>query len=329
VRHALIAVCALALGCDDRTTVQPPIETTRVLDKVWAPPRVDRIDVLFVVDRSPAIDPLRATLAHELELAGAEFDGMPGYVDLHVGVVDASGGALLRSPLVDGPFITVRKSWAGQHTNVADTVAAALPALADLDAVAADRVQPLETMRIALADNEAGFSRPNARLVVIFVTVQLDQSPRSLDAYAAFLKGVPSSLFGAQVYTVTDDPKLHAFANLFPERNTSMPLVNPDLAGLADFVYYSAHPWDVDLTSPCFDAPLLDTDPIADGLQPDCVVTEGSALVPTCTTAATLPCWRIDENSPYCSLELPEIAIDRADIDPEDGAFDRAQCVPR
>ena len=127
---------------------------------------------------------------------------------------------------------------------------------------------------------------------MIFVTVQLDQSPRSLDAYAAFLKGVPSSPFGVQVYTVTDDPKLRAFANLFPERNTIMPLANPDLAGLAAFVYYSAHPWDVGLTSPCFDAPLLDADPVADGLQPDCVVTEGSALVPACSDTATLPCAR-------------------------------------
>lgn len=353
--RAIAVACVALLGCDDRTTVDPTIVQHDVLDKVWPVPEVTRVDIVYVVDRSPALAPYREALARELGFAGAGFVTQPGYNDLHIGVVTADlgndrdaaaampgqcagwgdGGALQHSSLVDGSFITVRQTPAAVHTNVRGSLAAALPALADLDAVGCDRTQPLEAMRIALDDNphNAGFLRSDAYLFVIIVSAQRDDSPRSLDAYAAFLHGLKSQLHEPFVFEASDDPRLRAFSRLFPNHSETLSIANAQLYSLSD-TWDWLHPFGpTPGGSPCFDRDLLDTDPAADGVQPDCVVTErtrsGEALLPACTDGAGVPCWRVWANPQDCGPSQPfEVSVERGDLEPPEGAVDEAQCVP-
>jgi len=351
--RAFALACVALLGCDDRTTRDPTVVQEKVIDKIVPDPTVTRIDILYVLDRSPALSPYRDSLARQFSLAGASFASLPGYVDLHVGVVSADlggnteppavpvpgqcagwgdGGALLRSSLVDDAFIALRQTPVAQHTNVHGTLAAALPSLADVGTVGCERAQPLEAMRIALDANphNAGFSQPDAYLFVIFVAATTDTSPRSLAEYAAFLHSVKADPNHVFVFVVGADPRMHGFAALFPNREEVLSLEAPEVVYLAEQTYDYLHPFGPIIASPCFDTELLDVDPDRDGVQPDCVVTERvggvGTLMQACDDGPGLPCWHVIADPQNCGAQLA-LSIERGDLEPPDGGIVEAQCV--
>ena len=179
----------------------------------WLEPTPTRIDVLLVIDDSPAMQPYAAHLADEMREESHVLGTLWADADIHIGVITANVGderdiartplpgscagwgdaaEFRRSMLVDGPFIDHR--WVGGVTesNTSGTVYDALAALANVGAGGCARARPLEAMRIALDHDphDGGFRREGARLAVAIVAGQDDDSPASLDEYEAFLKGL-------------------------------------------------------------------------------------------------------------------------------------------
>jgi hypothetical protein len=82
----------------------------------------------------------------------------------------------------------------------------------------------------------------------------------------------------------------------------------------------------------CFESPLVDRDPIATGLQPECAIIEhradGTALpLPACLSGGARPCWRITSD-PRCR-QTPRgdrLAIERDGPAPADATIE-LQCV--
>jgi hypothetical protein len=366
VRSVLLLACLLA-GCARDAMPGVPEQQDGVTTKVLPSPTIWRADILLVIDDSPAMRPYTAAVAQSMRDDASALFTLDNFVDVHVGVITADVGderdtsgtpipgscagwgdaaAFRRSELVDGAFIDFRQNAAGQHSNVTGTIGNALAALTDVGANGCARARPLEAMRIALDHNphDGGFRRTNAQLAVVLIAAQDDDSPRTLDEYATFLKqlqpnaavvlsgGLPlTDMCGEQA---TD--RLYAFSQLFGIQTTaqsicSVATTSPFGAALS----YTLPGWGVPMASPCFDQLLADVDPTMPGLQPDCSVTEyidrGRAdeqqrLLAHCGTGA-LPCWRIVEDPQCGTAQHLSIEVDRGGEDPPDNDVVEAQCV--
>src|SRR5262249_28936173 len=137
------------------------------------------IDLLFVIDDSPAIAPQRAKLLDNyrrfIETLGAFPGGLP---DVHIGVVtadvgtrgawDSAGpaigagpgactsegdrGELRRAPGIDGNFLSdVARPDGTRERNYSGSLADAFARLADTGAAGCTYARPLEALRRALA----------------------------------------------------------------------------------------------------------------------------------------------------------------------------------
>ena len=322
-----------------------------MLELRWIEPAPTRFDVLFVVDSSPAMLAYRAPL--EVELRGAfRAIGLVGaYYDVHVGVLTGDLGvnaeapqtpmpgqcagwgdaaALRRSALADDAFVQFREGPRGTWANVRSSVADALASLAQVGAGCA-HIQPLEAMRIALGGepHDAGFLRDNAHLAVILVGATDDASPRPVSEYASFLsalKGEDVVVFAA---APSEAPRLRGFSQLFPLRSDFELIDALGANSLAEQAYARFVPFGPKVVAPCFDAPLLDLDAEAPGVQPDCVVEDAHQVIPRCGTTPQFPCWRVTTDEYCVAAEHQRIDVMRGDFDPPDNNLVVAQCVSR
>jgi hypothetical protein len=242
--------------------------------------------------------------------------------------------------------------------------------LADAGAAGCTYARPLHAMRRALDANpaNAGFLRRDAFLVVVLLTNdddcsfgnssytggELDRSRCTnagglvpVDQYVAFLRALkddPNQVVVVGAFAPPGGPacadtrpatRLAAFLDGFPNRAASASICEPDFSaplGLAGQLTRSS------LGLPCFSAPPLDVDPVAEGRQVDCaawyrygdrgaVVEE---LIPTCRGDELFPCWQL-RPEPQClgSGDSPELRDrPRGGFDPP---FARAifECVTR
>ncbi|MDB4955384.1 MAG: hypothetical protein JWO36_2953 [Myxococcales bacterium] len=173
--------------------------------KVWtfdlplaSPPRVD---ILFVIDDSPAMRDHEANLVANfgrfVDVLGTISGGLP---DLHIGVMtsdlgtrgasdshstasvggcvgDGDNGALRHTPGVEGAFITDRPTYAGaREVNYTSSLADRFAELASVGSHGCAFAQPLEAVRTALDHHpaNAGFLREDANLAIVFISAQDD-----------------------------------------------------------------------------------------------------------------------------------------------------------
>ncbi|MDQ3301249.1 MAG: hypothetical protein M3619_32105 [Myxococcota bacterium] len=209
---AIAIVVALgAAGCVPPTDAPAAVETSRVEYKDLPITAARSIDLLFVIDSSPAMRAHRENLAANTRsfinvLATVE-GGLPS---VHIGVVSADlgttgalddvagprvgdrcagrgdAGAFRRVANVDGDYlvdlILADRTRPHNYTGELPDVFAELARVGD---DGCELVQPLEAMRRALR-SDPSFLRPAAHLMVIFVTAQDDCSfPRT-----SFLDGL-------------------------------------------------------------------------------------------------------------------------------------------
>jgi hypothetical protein len=362
--RSVLLVASLLAGCVRDAMPGVPEQQESVATVSWREPTPTRIDMLIVIDDSPAMGPYAAGIADAIRMQAYDLGSVSGDVDIHVGVITADlgveqdvanvpvpgqcagwgdAGEFRRSVLVDGAFVHDRK---GHPSNVTGSVPDALATLADVGAGGCARARPLEAMRIALDHDphDGGFRRDNAKLAVIIIAAQDDDSPGSLDEYEAFLKQltpyVTVQIAGGQPQTVycgeqaTD--RLYEFAQRFKPFSHLGPicyLASDWLIGgaLANIVPSG----NLVIGNPCFDALLADVDPATPGVQPECTVTEHIArgtpdeherLMAACGTGE-LPCWRVVEDSLCVGFQHLHVEIDRGGEDPPDNDVVEAQCV--
>jgi hypothetical protein len=342
-----------------------PEQQEKVATVAWPDPAPYRIDLLFVLDDSPAMQPHQAMLADAMRSAGYELHAPD--VDLHVAVITADVGdereapntpvpgqcagwgdaaALRRSPLVDGSYIHYRWVRGVETTNVRGAVPDALAALADVGTGGCAHARPLEAMRIALDHDphDGGFLRDDAKLAVVIVAGQDDESPRPLAEYEAFLKQLGRDVAvlvyaGDPVQQLCGEPptdRLHAFPQLFPNRGSFSLICALAQGGVAQLALsYHLPGWGPLYGVPCFDEPIVDVDETTPGVQPDCVVSEHIAwgtdhqrerLLAACGTGS-FPCWRMVEDSQCTLAQHLRVEVDRGGEDPPDNDVVEAQCV--
>jgi hypothetical protein len=256
---------------------------------------------------------------------------------------DGDRGELRRAAAVGGNFISDILQFDGTRgRNYTGSLADAFAQLADVGSTGCTYARPLEAARRALTDNPAneGFLRRDAFLAVVLLTNDEDCSFGSslfvgntldrsrctteagsllpVDEYVASLKSVkpdPNKVIVLGGYRPPAAPacadtrpsaRLHAFLASFQSHSHTVSICEPDLSALMQLAALNVR---YSLASPCFNAQLLDVDPVTDGLQAECaswysyrdddgVPTE--EIIPACRGDAPGSCWKITRDPVSC-----------------------------
>ena len=281
------------------------------------------LDVLFIIDDTPAIADSQAGLAAAVPEIAQLLQARPGGLpSLHLGVVAASpapgdGGTRTPRTRADAcglgagqPFLSTQSC--GQSPNFGGTFTDALSCLANLGTTASGPAQPLSIAREILEEPSAAgagwtdFLRPNAYLLLIIVAGQDDTSgPPDLGAFAAAVRGLKI------------DPDQVSVSALVPSTTcaispaTSAPLISTFVAGfegngwegcsagdLVGWLTWLLTPWG-DMGSPRCSVGIRDRDPTQPGLQATCTVDDhvwssdgyrSESVLESCDVSGP-PCW--------------------------------------
>ena len=346
VRSALRALalpCAVALplvACaTDRTLAEVTVEQDRVVMSDVPAPSQTGLDILVVIDTSPAFAAAQATtlaaLAAHLERATQR-----AHPDWHLGVVraDLTDDAALHGPgLVGAPFLIDWTHLDERRTaNHDGALGEAFVRIASLPTTGPARQQPLAAAARALARaSDTGFRRRDAILVVVVLAAGDDQSDGAPATLVAALRDHVDPRDGTLGLLVIHDgptPRLDAGLEAVAPGGSGRAQGLP-AAALADqhtplMLGGGFGGWG----TPCIDAALADTAPDEPGLQPDCTVTDvttapgdGGVLaqhaVRGCADDPTArPCWELAADPVNCPAwgDHPplELTIRRADYTP-------------
>jgi len=194
---------------------------------------------------------------------------------------------------------------------------------------------PLDTSRCARHAHDGGLRSTELLATTLKVLGELGAPGRAVVVAGVFGPGhEPACSYDGASAQPGD--RLAGLLGAFPNRSTFTTICQGD--------YSDALQWYSDfgpqLGSPCLDTPVLDTDPIAPGVQADCTVSDvqhaASAdrteqVLPPCeATMATTPCWQIVEDPQNCDGATHQaLVVQRGSADaPED---DRviAECVTK
>jgi hypothetical protein len=322
--------CALvvaAAACGESRAPAPqcaggPCPVERVVTDSFQQAYPRSIDLLFVVDDTPAIAPYRQVLQEDFGRLAAALEAMTpgGLAAIHVGVVSAAGGDTGCAPMPPrglecglappGRFLATKHC--GRMPNFSRPFTETLPCMADLGAGACGAFQPLAALRRALdpaagGDSLTGFLRPDAYLIVVIVGAQEDASGEGTSLVAdtaAFLEGLK------------EDPSTVVVSFVALPVGGEHPLLQASEPAFSSGYRYGR---------PCF-VGARDTNPAMPGLQPECTVEDRSRdpdapemsgprpsrALPSCDLAAP-PCWRLEWTSPSagCSRGSALFTIER------------------
>jgi hypothetical protein len=321
--HGLLAVAALAASCGG--SLPGPCEdgscgTQASWRRTFQSIVSARIDVLFVVDDTPAMTPYAGALAAGFADIAVALEGLSPRVpaSLHVGVVRA--GRCDQSTRGAGCGIAageqfLRAERCGTVTNFSGALTDALTCIGDLGATNCGPAQPLAAAIDALATPPRrgweGFLRADAYLMVVVIGAGDDASARPAIDVATFIKGLKADPSQAAVSAIVprscatgDSPRLTEFVNQFGANGLLADLCVGELAPALQRITNAS---DSELQPPCLRS-VRDTDLDAPGLQADCVFADHpraadgtwtTATLPSCDVAAP-PCWRLVPNAAGC-----------------------------
>ncbi len=309
---AFTMVGALAAACDRSTDVVIGEDFRTVLDPLPRP--TTALDVLFVVDTSQSMAAEQAALvaaAGERLFAqltadlGAPPDLQVAVVSTDVGVGQPAipgcpaigwdgrfrvGAAGVTCP-IQGSYLVDRSDGAGgRSTNYQGTLVDAFSCMATLGTTGCGFEQPLEAMRRGLDGRYAehgGFLRPDALLLIVFVTDEDDCSAFDTAVYGDPGAG-PTSPFGVLssfrcfefgVECDPDDARVHGVKRACVPRAASRYITAP--GEYADFVRALKPDPSMVMLAGMF-GPL---GPVVVGPDPD--RPEAPALEPTCSSPET------------------------------------------
>ena len=315
------ALAALAAGCGGSLGTprcQDGSCGTQVTTKKTFQANIDiRLDLLFVVDDTPAIAPYGATLPAGLADIASALSGTTAPDSLHVGFIRAGSCDASTRGGACGVTATeqfLRAEWCRTLTNTARGFVDTFSCLGDFGATDCGPSQPLAAALQLLASPPRagweGFLRPDAYLMIVVVAAEDDASgtpgsPTAVRDIAAAFKALKADPSQVLVSTIRPDPcpggvptpRLEQFANEFGANGLSISLCDVTLANAVQRVTERIA---IDLAPPCL-ASVRDTDPQTPGLQAECSVTnvsrhpDGSmtkSSLPSCDAGAP-PCWRM------------------------------------
>jgi len=262
------------------------------------------IDVLFVIDDSPAMAGVVGGLAAQYSTFAQVFQAFPGGTPpLHAAFISATVPSSDCTP--PGPrnaicgltapdqFLTAEFCEADQNSlgTLGDTFAC----LGSFGAQGCGTSQPLEAARRALGGDPSGgalfgrtpFVNSASQLLIVFVTARDDASTQNgasvpLEDYLSFFRGLSASPFNDLFISVIGPegcpaggavaalptPRLDALAAAVGNEGATSPICDASLAaGLGPV----ADRFGDLFTPPCLDG-IKDTDALQPGVQADCIV---------------------------------------------------------
>jgi len=348
-RLLLLAAAVLAAGCDG--ALPGPCEDGSCGQQAsWRrtfQQAINRkVDLLFVVDDTPAMAPFAGALADGFVDMGNQLAALSvgSPTSLHVGVVRAGscdgstrGGACG----IAGDEQFLRAEWCEQIPNFSGALPAALACLGDLGTTGCGPAHPLGAAVDALATPPRpgweGFLRPDAYLMVVVIAGSDDASAHAAIDFAALIKGLKSdpsqtlaSVIVAGSCGAGDAPRLTEFVNQFGANGLLLDLCGGDLAPALQRITQQINS---SLQPPCFRL-VRDTDPNTPGLQAECVFedhprapdgTFTTSTLPSCDVAAP-PCWRLIPIGAVCDGYTVDIQR-AADWCEEAGTYVTIECL--
>ncbi len=310
--RAALVVIALAACVEPAPPIEPQV-TSHVARMEFSPSVPMRVDMLFVVDSSPAMAPhlthLDSTLPKLMETMAAFPSGLP---DLHVGVVTANGDGQMRGrgSMTGGFLVDIPRLDGTRIKNYTGTLAEAVRAYVAVGAESASRSQPLAVIERALVSpHNAGFRRPGAYLAIVLVTASDDASDGDVASNVAALRSLspdPSQILittisgprsGSSPCGAIEAPRLHAVGDQFPNQKAEVSICDDDFAAA---VALAASGLD-NLLHGCWLATPLDLEPTIPGEQRACSafitdrwdVYDTGLVIPECGDLPESLCWRI------------------------------------
>jgi hypothetical protein len=262
-------------------------------------PSAQPIDILFVIDDTPAMAGVQASLMAQYSVFAQVFQALAfGSPPMHVAFIPATVPSSDCSPpdirsapcgLVP-PDQFLSAEFCDVDQNSPGSLGDAFACLGNFGAQGCGTPQPLEAARRALGGALTGrssFLHPGARLQIVFVSAEDDASTRDgalvpVSDYVQFFKsltadppndvlvsfigpeGCPS---GASV-TATSTPRLDQVTNAFGDGGVAVSVCDPFLA--AAFSAAAAQ-IGILILVPCIEG-IKDTDLTQPGLQPDCTI---------------------------------------------------------
>ena len=255
-------------------------------------------DVLIVVDDSTRMANSRDHLLASSSRISDVLDGGAGSrTSLHLGTVGSSSdGALKPVPGVAGTFLS-NVFEPGDYDRTANFYGPMSAIVARMLDVGTTSTAPtlFETARHALAQNE-GFLRPDATVVVVFVSAGDDTSAASVDEYVQALESLKPDRERVEVVGIypRPAPRLDALLTAFPYRSSYGSIDDQDLGAPFDLVNLV---WS-DLGLTCFpasiDRRIPDTaDACAVSLVKQVDGVEKTRPFPRCGLGIGEPCWQL------------------------------------
>jgi hypothetical protein len=288
------------------------------------------LDVLFIIDDTPAIAGSQAALAAAIPQVAQFLQSRPGGLpSLHLGIAAASpapsdgGEDVPRTRASDcglGAGLSFLSTDAcGQFPTFPATFTDALSCLADLGTTASGPLQPLSIVQRILSGPSTagvgwtGFLRPNAYLLLFIVAGQ-DDASGSLDpaALADAVRGLKIDPLAVMVSAIVPSPtcamspalsapRLSTFARAFGGQGYEG-CTPGDLVNWLTSLFRTESD---DFAGSGCRTGIRDTDPTQPGLQADCTVddyiwsSDGSrsdSLPPSCDVSGP-PCWTFTPGS--------------------------------
>jgi hypothetical protein len=302
MRRALAVLLVLA-GCLDESPATSGGEgVSKVLESeslhAWGP---EPIDILFVLDNTPAIAPYldrMATLPSVVEAAYKHIGG--GLFDAHIAVMTSSGAVRTAPGIADSYIAMYPEFDLTWTTNYEGAFVDRLRPLMTFDATDAAPNGPLAA--IESAAQIPGFRRQNMPLGIVIVSGSDDASPDDPAAYYQRLKtsvADPASIYLTRI-TTGPTPRLDAFTSSFPNRNKVVSIADADYAPAITAFELLIR---TIIPGRCWDLP--DVDPETPGIQYDCsfsVTIRGSEhVLPPCRLPGDQFCWMFVPSERECS----------------------------
>ena len=303
MRAPTVLLSLALLGCE---RPEPLTELSCEIESRFWQPSNFTVDLLFVIDRSPAMAPFLPALERNLP---ALMDVLQSRIlDLHVGVVAsdlAEDGALIAPP--GGNFLQYRDRPDGFAANFDGQLGDALSSIGLLGAEGTLPSRPIAAMRRALSNPaNAGFVRDQAFLVVVILSAGDDPDTDDLEATRVFLSTVKSSPWHIEMDILSDPAasRLRALGSHY--RGVFTSIYQQDFTDLVSNL--------VAVLDPYFPPPCLPGDADAMG----CTVSEvrgdpsfhvEETLLPACP--GPRPCWSVRENPTRCDSGGFEVVVER------------------
>ena len=299
-----LAAMVLALAaCTTESPTREGEHLTSFVDQRVIPMFVNtQIDVLFVIDSSPAMAPVQEKLAGDYRsmIASIQTSTFGGLPDLHIGVTttDATDQGRLRL----GRFLSnvPRFGWQ-REANYAGALDDEFVDLAAVGTQGQARVQPIDAALRAISPVvNPGFLRPYARLLVVILAASDDDSTTSIEDARRALTATKVDFTKVFVAVASPreiaTPRLDAFISAFAPLGERMSL-GDDLTALVDKVGWFLIPL---IGYPCFEVPLAEPLDCNAWMQDPA---SGEELVmPRCTDEITDRCWEKRTDPQNCWL---------------------------